>query len=197
MNNQKLFQSIFLFLILAITRPSLWSAGKHAGEADRIEASVTFQNSYGYTTTDANGIYYHVWGMVFNENKIYPAWTYGINYPLYFIGTTMSFTVTLKNVTPQGKKTFRVRVAALNNVLETNGSMGMSLAAPQEWIIEDLGPGQTRTLQGSVYIAPDPNLPSGLDITKIRISHLNQGNNEDAGLIKEEIAVWCPPKERP
>lgn len=108
----------------------------------------------------------------------------------------MSFTVTLTNRTAQGNKSFKVRVRALNQVLETNGSPGTELAPAQEWAVDSLGPGESRTLSGSVYIAPDPNIPSGLDLTRVRVYHLNNGSPE-AGFIREDAAVWCPPKLGP
>ncbi|MBI4668162.1 MAG: hypothetical protein HY747_03075 [Elusimicrobia bacterium] len=190
-------KNILLSVLVFSGITNIWAAGSHSGEAGKIETSVSFLDSSGYTTTDARGTHYNFYGMTFDEPKVYPSWTYGKNYPLYFIGNTMNFTVTMRNAASKGAKPFKIKVKALNNVLETDGSPGMSLAAPQEWIVEDLRPGESRVLSGSVYIAPDPNLPSGLDITKIRISHLNEGGNEDAGLIKEEIAVWCPPKYKP
>lgn len=170
----------------------LFAAGEHRGEAGKIEATVSFLNPYGQTTTDSTGITYRAGGWAYHENKIYPSAYWG-TFPLYFVGTTMSFSVSLTNTAANGNKSFRIRVQALNHVLETSGAMGMEIASPKEWIVESLAPGETKTLQGSIYIAPNPNLPSGLDITKIRILHLNEGQNADAGLIKEEVAIWCPP----
>lgn len=182
------------FLLLAA--PAL-QAGRHVGEADKIEAYVTFHSSSGQTTTDAAGITYRApqWNWQFFEPKVYPSAYWG-TYPLYFMGQTMSFTVTLKNKTTKGNKSFKIRVKALNQVLEINGSAGMELAPPQEWAVDSLGPGESRTLNGSVYIAENPNLPSGLDLTRIRIYHLNNGSPE-AGFIREDVAVWCPPKLGP
>lgn len=168
--------------------------GNHAGEADKIQARVEFLDPKGQTTTDAGGIHYNVNGFVFSEPKVYPSWTYGVSYPLYFIGYTMNFKVHLTNLTSQGNKRFKVRVRALNHALETDGSLGVEIVPSQEWVVESLAPGETRTVSGSVSIPDRPDIPSGLDVTKIRISHLNEGSNEDAGLIKEELALWCPPK---
>ncbi|MBI4369446.1 MAG: hypothetical protein HY547_04380 [Elusimicrobia bacterium] len=184
---------VFIFLAASLS----WGAGRHQGEASKIEAEVTFLDPSGFTTTDASGIHYHFWGYVFDEPKIYPESTYGVEHPLYFVGTNMNFTVILRSTSDRGAKKFRIRIQALSHTLETDGSPGMELAAPKEWIIESLAPGESRIFDGSIYLAPDANLPSGLDITKIRISHLNEGSNDEAGLIKEEIAVWCPPNVRP
>ncbi|HAT72672.1 MAG TPA: hypothetical protein DCS63_07635 [Elusimicrobia bacterium] len=179
------------------TVPSgLYAAGGHTGEAGKIVAKVTFQNPAGTTFTDAAGIRYTINSWTFaSEPKVYPAQYWG-KFPLYFVGTAMKFTVSLTNTAAAGEKRFKVRVQALNNVLGTDGTAGREIAPPQEWTVSDLKPGETRNLEAAIFIAPDPNLPSGLDITKIRISHLNEGANDDAALIKEEIAVWCPPPDK-
>lgn len=168
------------------------AAGAHVGERDKIQAQVSFLSPSGQTTTDASGITYRSGGWSYHESKVYPSRYWG-TFPLYFVGQTMSFSVTLSNTAPQGNKPFKVRVEVLNNVLETTGAPGMQLAPPQEWLVQDLRPGQSQTRQFSIYLAPNPALPSGLDVTKVRILHLNEGADADAGLIKEEIAVWCPP----
>jgi hypothetical protein len=184
--------SLAALLFMAV--PSgVFAAGNHNCEAGKIMASVAFTNPAGTTYTDASGIRYTLNGWTFaGEPKVYPQAYWG-QYPLYFVGTSMTFMVNLTNMAPMGQKSFKIRVQALNNVLETNGSLGMQIAPPQEWIVSDLKPGETRNLPGSIFIPFNPNMPSGLDITKIRISHVNEGANDDAALIKEEIAVWCPP----
>ena len=178
--------------ILVVVPTTAMGAGRHVGEAGKIQAQVAFLSPSGQTTTDATGITYRVGGWSFHENKVYVPAYWG-TFPLYFMGQTMRFAVTLKNTSAKGKKSFKVRIQALNRVLETSGALGMEIAPPQEWIVDALRPGESVTRQFSIFIAPNPNLPSGLDVTKIRILHLNQGSNSNAGLIKEEIAVWCPP----
>jgi hypothetical protein len=132
-------------------------------------------------------------GSVFNsEPKVYPSQYWG-TFPLYFVGTSMNFLIALTNTAAKGNKSFKVRIEAVHRVLEASGALGAQLAPPQTWTVESLAPGETKTLPGSAFIPYDPNLPSGLDITKVRILHLNEGANSDAGLIKESVAVWCPP----
>lgn len=174
------------------------ASGRHTGEAERLEIRVEFLNPSGQTTTDGSGITYGVpqWGWRYFEPKVYPAAYWG-TFPLYFVGQTMSFNVTLTNTTRQGNKRFKVRVQALNHVLETSGAEGMEIASPQEWVVDSLAPGETRILNGSIYIAPNPNLPSGLDLTRVRVFHVNAAANENAGLISEDVAVWCPPDKTP
>lgn len=187
----KTLMSVLLPLLSFVPAPgSLFAAGMHAGEADKISAEVSFLNPAGRTTAGSQGITYNAGGWSMTEAKFYPPDFFG-TYPLYFFGTTMNFNVVLANRTTQGKKSFKVRVEALSHVLETSGAPGQPLAAPQEWVVESLGPGETKTLQGSVALF-DPSVPSGLDITRIRVSHLNEGA-EGAALIKEVKAVWCPP----
>ncbi len=192
-----LLQAVFtcaLCLFFVIPRAS--AAGLHTGEASKIHAEVVFLDPAGQTTTDAKGITYTSGGWSSFEPKIYPA-AYRGTYALYFTGTTLRFDVALANTEINGNKSFKVLVLAVNRVLETNGSPGMEISPPQEWTVESLKPGESKTLHGSVYIPYDPDIPSGLDTTKIRILHLNDGENPDAGLIKEYIAVWCPPPAKP
>ncbi|MBI4054578.1 MAG: hypothetical protein HY402_00435 [Elusimicrobia bacterium] len=179
--------------LLGLLALPLLGAGRHAGEADKIQAEVTFLNPSGQTTTDSSGITYRVGSWSFHENKVYPSQFWG-TFPLYFMGQTMHFQLTLSNTTPLGQKPFRIKIQALHHVLNTDGSLGQQLALPSEWTIEGmLRPGETTSRSFPVFIPIDPNLPSGLDVTKVRIFHLNQGQNSEAGLIKEVSAVWCPP----
>jgi hypothetical protein len=170
-----------------------WTEGLHNGEVDKLQVSVEFLNPLGYTTTHPDGIRYHYYGMVAYEPKIYPVSTYGKKYPLYFIGGTMGFRVTVSNTAPKGGKPFKVRVNAVNYVLETTGFSGGMIAPGQDWIVDSLKPGETRVVTGSIVIPADTDLPSGLDVTKVRVFHLNNGENDNAGFIKEETATWCPP----
>lgn len=193
--NKKAFAALASLSLLSAV--SAYSNGGHVGEADKIQAQVSFLNPTGQTTTDGSGITYRVpaWGWQSHEAKVYPSSYWG-TFPMYFTGETMNFSVTLANTASNGNKPFKIRVRALNNVLETSGAAGMAIGPAQEWIVDSLRPGESRTVNGSVYIAPHPSMPSGLDLTRVQILHLNEGN-QDAGLIKEVIAVWCPPSVRP
>lgn len=182
-----------LLLSFSMTKDYVNAAGLHSGEAGRISTEVSFLNPAGQTTAGPQGVTYSVGSWSLTEAKVYPAQFHGA-YPLYFIGTTMNFTVALTNATQHGKKSFKVRVEALSSVLETSGVEGRPLAAPQEWVVDSLAPGETRILQGAVALN-DPTVPSGLDVTRIRISHLNEGA-DGAALIKEVRAVWCPPPKQ-
>lgn len=177
--------------VLLLPVASVSAAGNHEGEASKITAMVTFVNPALWTTTNAQGTYYRFFsGWTLFEPKVYQPQYWG-TFPGYFLNSTMHFTVTLTNTAAKGNKPFTVRVQALSNVLETDGTLGLPIGAGQEWVVAKLLPGETRTLSGTVVIAGP--LPSGLDITRIRIAHLNNGTDADAGLIKVESAVWCPP----
>ena len=186
----------FLAAALAWVPGFLSAASEHLGEVPKFEAQITFLDPKGFTTTDEQGVHYHFWGYQFDEPKVYPDWTFGQEYPLYFVGTNMNFSVTVKNLSSRGDKKFKIRVEALNNAMEADGSLGAILAPAQEWTIESLDPGDSQTVQGLVYLAPDPNLSNGLNVTKIRVLRINEELNNESELIKEEIAVWCPPKFR-
>lgn len=178
--------------LLLLPVASAAAAGNHEGEAGKLSATVAFADPALWTTTNAQGTYFrYSWGGVSFAPKVYQPQHWG-TFPGYFLGSTMRFTVTLKNTAAKGAKPFTVRVQALSNVLEVDGGLGQAIGPGQEWIVAKLLPGETRVLSGEVLLAGP--LPSGLDITRIRIAHLNQGNNPDAGLITVASALWCPPE---
>jgi len=196
-NFMKSLTILGFFVALSVVPRTLRAEGLHIGEADKLSISVEFLNPLGYTTTDETGIQYHYYGMVISEPKIYPPSTYGKQYPLYFVGGTMKFRVTLKNIAEKGAKPFKIRVNAVNYVMETTGYAGMIIAPGQDWVVQELRPGETKVVEGSIYIPYNPDMPSGLDVTKVRVFHLNNGADSNAAFIKEETATWCPPKARP
>ncbi|MBA2482707.1 MAG: hypothetical protein H0V44_18745 [Planctomycetes bacterium] len=179
-----------LFAALVLPLSEVAGAGAHSGEAVRISTTVEFLAPSGWTTTDATGTRY-VFRRTTFEPKIYAPEFWG-TFPGYYYGSTMRFTVTIANTAPKGSKPLTVAIDAISNVLEVDGTFGQQLGTTQEWIIEGLAPGQSRTLSGSVAIVGD-HIPSGLDITSVRIRHLNHGRNSDAGLISTARAIWCPP----
>jgi hypothetical protein len=231
------------------------AAGESKREAANISVTVDFLDPICWTTTNALGTTYNFIadGSSF-EPKVYPPLYWG-SFPGYYYGTTMRFTVTLKNTAGEGKKSkahedegegghsrdkrseehqdvddrlfahdqefrrcerpgaggckprsgdggrqgqpdrhgksFQVKVQAISNVLEVDGGIGQQIGEIQEWTVEGLAPGQTQTLAGSLLILGD-NLPSGLDLTRIRVLRLN-GDDDADDLIKVSSFVWCPP----
>lgn len=177
--------------LVALTPPAS-AAGLHRGENKTFDVAVEFLAPAGQTTTDASGITYRSGSWSHSEPKVYARDLWG-TYPLYFVGQMMRFRVTLRNKSARGSKKLKVRIEALNRVLETGGTLGAPIGQTFAWEIDDLRPGQETAKEFSVFIDPRADLPSGLDATKVRILHLNGGANADAGLIREELAVWCPP----
>ena len=93
MENRRLALKSAVLASLLFLEGGLFAAGEHKGEAAKITASVSFLNPYGQTTADSTGITYRVGGWSHHENKIYPSAYWG-TFPLYFVGTTMNFSVT-------------------------------------------------------------------------------------------------------
>jgi len=160
------------------------------GVAKKLDVAVTFNDPMGFTVTNDQGTFYNFYGFEMFEPKVYLPQHWG-TFPLYFVDQNMNFSVAVSNTAAKGKK-FKLRIVASHHALLTDGSSGMALAPDQEFIVDNLVAGESRVINASIYIAPDPNLESGLDITTLRIYHLNNGSS-DAGLIKEFQAVWCPP----
>lgn len=180
-----------LVLLLSIAGAAQ-ATGKHIGEQPKIDAQVTFLNPAGETTADATGTLFRAGSWQMRLPIIYPEQYWG-TVPLFFLGQVMDFSVTVTNTTKRGQKPFRLRVEAVSRVLHEDGTQGVEIIPTQEWTIDWLEPGESRTLFAKVLLVPRPDLPSGLDLTTIRLFHLNQGEDDDAALIKEVRAVWCPP----
>jgi hypothetical protein len=183
---------LFALLISVVRAASVNEVG--------ITTTVVFLAPDGFSTTDVSGITYNYGGASTFEPKVYPEQFWG-TFPLYLPGTTMRFTVFLTNDTAQGKRPYNVKVQAISNVLNetiNGGGLGTEIGTSETWEVTDLLPGQTRTVTGSVVIPGDGSLPSGLDVTRIIISHLNNANDPDeddtvAGFVDLEYCAWCPP----
>jgi len=167
--------------------------GEHVGEVNQLEVSVSFSGESGQTVTDENGTFYHFWGYVFCENKVYPTEYWGV-FPLYFFNDRVGATVTVTNKGPRKRAKLRVRTECY--CLRTDGSNGAQLAAPQEVDI-DLAPGETQTVDASLVAEYVPDAESGLDRLIIKILHPNEGGgpgNSDPALIMLKEAIFCPPE---
>lgn len=181
-----------LFLALGLSFPqSAFAAGAHKGEESKVQAVVTFNHPLGSTTTNASGTFYDFGGYQIFEPKVYPSEYFG-TFPLYFVDDFMHYSIAVSNTAPKGGKKFKLKITAVHRVLQTDGSLGMQVSPTQEFIVDDLRPGETRMINASAFIPMQDGLESGLDMTTIRIQHLNNGA-DDAALIKECTAVWCPP----
>ena len=167
--------------------------GEHVGEVKQLEVNVAFSGQYGETVTDANGTFYHVWGYVFYENKVYQPEYWGV-FPLYFFDTTVGATVTVKNTGPRKRAKLRVTTEAY--CLRTDDSNGAELAPPCVTDI-DLAPGEIAVIDASITPQFVPDAESGLDRLLVKISHPNNGGgpgNSDPALIMVKEAVFCPPE---
>jgi hypothetical protein len=174
---------------LAFAIPTASAEGAHEGESADLNATIEFLDRQ-LTTTVGPG------GTSFGGGAPDPAFTYPQafwgSFAGYYIGTTMHFRVTLENTAAQGNKTFNLTVSAASNAVELNGSDGVAIGAPQQWSVTGLAPGQTQVVEGSVAIT-GANIPVGLDVTRITLSHPNQGGDPTAGIIKVCTGIWCPP----
>jgi hypothetical protein len=186
-------------LIRVLVFPVLFSVPAIAVQpaGGTINTTVVALNPAGYSTADALGITYNYGGGSTSEPKIYAPEYWGV-FPLFLPGTTMTFRVTVANNTDQGKKPFRLKVHAVSNVLKEaidGGGIGQQIGAPQTWTIIDLRPGESWTIDGSVYVPSDGSIPSGLDLTRVIVSQLNDaGTDEDPkGFEEVEGCAWCPP----
>jgi len=177
--------------------PLAHAAGQHNGEADKLNTQITFLSPYGETTAGPTGTTFDIsqYGIKYTDTSlIYAPQIWG-TYPLYLIGMPMNFNVTVTNTVEHGNKPpFNIRVEALSNILNMDGSAGVPIG-DQEYVVENLRPGESRTLTYSV-ILDNPDLFKGLNVTDIEIFHISKGKgNTDADLISQQTVYWCPPSQ--
>ncbi len=174
-------------------RPAeLRKSGEHKGERKQLDVGIAFSGEYGQTVTDASGTYYHVWGYVFHENKVYPPEYWGV-FPLYFFGTEVIATVAVHNKGPRRKTNLRVTTECY--CLKTDGSNGAPLKEPCETDIQVLRD-ETVVVDASFVAIDSPGMESGLDRFIVKLSHPNSGGgpgNPDPALILLEEGILCPP----
>lgn len=187
--------SVILFS-LALVPNSFAKAGKHTGEQKMLDVDITFEDSKGTTVTNADGIFYHYYGITAYENKVYPPQYWG-EYPLYFFGGKTGVTVKVTNNGPRAKA--KVRITTEAYVLRTDGTSGVEIAAPQVIDVE-VARGETKTIDASFVGEATPGAESGLDRFIVKVSHVNEGGgkgNMDPALIMAKEGVFCPPEYRP
>lgn len=168
-------------------------AGNHIGEQKQLDVDISFSREYGYTVTNDKGTYYHFWGYVFYEDKVYPEKYRGV-YPLYFFGTPVGVTVRVTNLGP--RKKVKVRIITESYVLRTDGSNGAALKDPEVIEIE-VPRGQTREIDATFMTRWSPDMESGLDRFLVKVQHINNGGgpgNEEPALIMVKEGVFCPPE---
>lgn len=174
--------------------------GKHIGDGEPLTWSIEYFDQWGRTVIDATG------GHFFHDRCcggyetddptwIYPAKYYG-TYPMYYIGTTLSYRITLTN---NGPRSYRnLRVVAIQEYFNAAGGAGdrMGAGAARDWYLAELKPNQTVTLDGLYAIGGDAH--AGLDQTHLQIQHWNRGRGRPGpgSVIVDDTkaAIWCPPE---
>lgn len=191
--NKKIIIVSLGFLCLASVSSLLGKAGKHTGEQKMLGVGIEFFNSSGKTITNSDGTFYHYYGRVIHEDKIYPSEYWG-EYPLFFVGRNAGIKVTVTNKGP--RKKVKIRVKTESYVLRTDGSSGIALMEPK--IIDfEVAIGETKTIDASFKIEYLPGMESGLDRFIVKVLHINEGDgpgNEEPGLIMQKEGVFCPPE---
>ena len=167
--------------------------GQHNGEAQQLEASIDFFNSYGKTVANDKGTFYYFYGSVTKEDKVYPQKYWG-EYPLFFFGGTAGVKVTLTNKGPRQVAKIRVKTEA--NILKTDGSSGESIMDPKSYEIE-VPRGETKIIDASFISQYREGMDSGLDRFTVKVLHMSEGGgqgNPEPSLIMVKEGVFCPPK---
>ncbi len=180
--------------------PMGWSppeeVGPHGGERQEIEVEIAFSGEFGYTVTDENGTTYHVGDWAMYEDKVYTSEYWG-TWPLYFFGTEVGITVTVRNNGPRANARLRIRTEAY--VLLTDGSNGAVLSAPRDTDIV-VARGESVTVDASFIAVYTPDAESGLDRFIVKVLHPNAGGSrgdDEPALILMKEGILCPPEYQP
>ena len=194
MRKKIVFPVMILFLCFSVMLlpRSVAGEGNHYGERQMLDVDIQFSGASGTTITNASGIFYHYWGRVIKENKVYPPEYWG-EYPLYFFGARVPITVTVRNSGPRAKAKIRVKTECY--CLLTDGSNGVALMTPLV-IDAEVGKGETKTIDSSFVCGYVAGAESGLDRFTVKVLHMNSGGgtgNEEPALIMSREGVFCPP----
>lgn len=179
------------FSVISVPQ-SIAKGGNHYGERQMLDVDIQFSGAAGKTITNASGIFYHYWGRVIKENKVYPPEYWG-EYALYFFGTKVPITVTVKNSGPRAKAKIRIKTEV--HCLRADGSSGVALMSPRVIDVE-VGRGETKTIDSSFVCGYVPGAESGLDRFTVKVLHMNRGGgrgNPEPALIMSKEGVFCPP----
>ena len=184
---------IFFICFSVISVPQfIAKGGIHYGERQMLDVDIQFSGSAGTTITNASGIFYYYGVHVIKENKVYPPEYWG-EYALYFFGTKVPVTVTVRNSGPRAKAKIRVKTEAY--CLHTDGSSGVALMSPMVIDVE-VGRGETKTIDSSFVCGYTAGAESGLDRFTVKVLHMNRGGgkgNLEPALIMSKEGVFCPP----
>jgi len=173
--------------------------GKHIGDGEPLSWKIEYFDQWGRTVVDNNGgHFYHdkCCGGYLTDD---PSWLYPQQYwgtfPMYYIGTTMRYRITLTN---NSRRTYKnLRVVAIQEYLNPTGDWGERLGpdAARDWYVRTLGPGQSVVLEGTCNILGDAH--GGLDQTHLQVQHWNGGKGKPGPgsviIDDAKAAIWCPP----
>ncbi|MFO7870660.1 MAG: hypothetical protein R6V03_04420 [Kiritimatiellia bacterium] len=151
------------------------------GDVIDVGVDIAFSGSYGETVTDENGTFYHVWGYVFYEDKVYPPEYWGV-FPLYFFGTEVGVDVAIQNRSSVRKADVLVRNESY--CLRTDGGNGAALMTPTDTLVEVDRDG-TRTVDASFVAGYVPQAESGLDRFLVKVLGLENGAGSAAVVYNE------------
>ncbi len=178
---------------VALAADAAW----HRGEDPYLEYRIEYHEPQGVTTVDAAGIHYNpffFWPSF--EATILPERYFG-DYPLFFAGDPLEFSVHLKNT---GPRHFRnLYVAAGQELLNPEGRAGTPFPDTPiaAWRVRSLGPGETVALSARIERLPT-GVPSGIDQTHLWIRHDDaSGRETGAGpgrviVDDPQAGLWCP-----
>jgi hypothetical protein len=174
--------------------------GKHVGDGEPITWNIEYLDEWGRTFVDAaGGHFYHdrcCGGFRTDDPSwVYPKEIWG-QYPMYYIGTTMRYRITLTNNSPRSY--VNIRVVAIQEYLTDDGTWGewISPEAAKDWYVRELRGNQTMVFEGSLYIPWGAH--GGLDQTHLQVQHWDHGNAKPGpgSVIIDDAhaAIWCPPE---
>ena len=151
--------------------------------AIELAIDVTFSKQVGETVTDENGTFYHVFGMVFYENLVYPPEYWGV-FPLYFFGEEVGINVNVANLSAQ-KAAFLLRCAAY--CLRADGSNGAQLLAPTDRAVV-IGKNSSADIDSSFVAGYVEGAESGLDRFLVKALEQN-GSESDQHTVGGEVNI--------
>jgi hypothetical protein len=174
--------------------------GKHVGDGEPITWKIEYFDEWGRTFVDATGGHFYHDRCCGGFRTDDPGWVYPSSiwgqYPMYYIGTTMRYRITLTNNSPRSY--VNIRVVAIQEYLTNDGTWGewISPEAAKDWYVRELRGYQTMVFEGSLYIPWGAH--GGLDQTHLQVQHWDKGAGKPgAGSViidDAQAAIWCPPE---
>ncbi len=174
--------------------------GKHIGDAEPLEWTIEYLDEWGRTIVDETGGHFYHDRCCGGYRTDDPYWSYSSDfygqYPMYYIGTTMRYRITLTNTSERSY--VNLRVIAIQEYLTEDDTWGEWIGpdAAKDWYVPELRAHETITLEGSMWIPYGGR--AGLDQTHLQVQHWDAGGGmtgPGAVIIDDtKAAVWCPPE---